>query len=50
MKYMEVNRQFPSRIIIYRDGVGDGQLDMLLQHEIPQLIECFQIENQPDYK
>lgn len=50
MKYHDVNRVFPGRIIIYRDGVGDGQLEMLLQHEIPQLIECFHIENNPEYK
>ena len=50
MKYQQVNRQFPSRVIVYRDGVGDGQLDVLLQHEVPQMLECFKIEQQPDYK
>ncbi len=25
-KYSEINRALPDRIIIYRDGVGDGQV------------------------
>ena len=27
----------PSRIIIYRDGVGDGQLEYIHKHELPQI-------------
>lgn len=40
-KYHEVNERLPERIIIYRDGVGDGQLPAVFEHEIPQLLECF---------
>ncbi len=25
-KYLDVNKTYPERIIIYRDGVGDGQV------------------------
>uniref|UniRef100_A0A8C6X315 Piwi like RNA-mediated silencing 4 n=1 Tax=Naja naja TaxID=35670 RepID=A0A8C6X315_NAJNA len=28
----------PARIIIYRDGVGDGQLKMVMDYEVPQLL------------
>ncbi|XP_018431983.1 PREDICTED: piwi-like protein 1 [Nanorana parkeri] len=33
------NKTLPSRIIIYRDGVGDGQLDTLVNYEIGQLVD-----------
>lgn len=29
-KYFEFNRYLPERIIVYRDGVGDGMLQVLL--------------------
>uniref|UniRef100_A0A8C0WRH6 Piwi-like protein 3 n=1 Tax=Castor canadensis TaxID=51338 RepID=A0A8C0WRH6_CASCN len=28
----------PQSIVVYRDGVGDGQLQALLDHELPQLV------------
>ncbi|XP_068099765.1 piwi-like protein 1 [Hyperolius riggenbachi] len=34
------NNSLPSRIMIYRDGVGDGQLNTLVKYEIAQLIDC----------
>nr|XP_033803393.1 piwi-like protein 4 isoform X3 [Geotrypetes seraphini] len=40
-KWQKVNCELPSRIIIYRDGVGDGQLKMVMDYEIPQLINSF---------
>lgn len=30
----------PSRIIVYRDGVGDGQLKTLVNYEVPQFLDC----------
>lgn len=27
----------PEKVVIYRDGVGDGQLDAVYQHELPQI-------------
>ncbi|XP_045391065.1 piwi-like protein 3 [Lemur catta] len=30
----------PRSVIVYRDGVGDGQLQALLDHEIPQMLAC----------
>ncbi|KAK9506113.1 hypothetical protein O3M35_008106 [Rhynocoris fuscipes] len=37
-KYREVNNSYPEQIIIYRDGVGDGQLNVVDKFEIPQII------------
>jgi aubergine-like protein len=39
--YYNLNGTAPAKIIIYRDGVGDGQLDTVIQHEVPQLFETF---------
>jgi aubergine-like protein len=39
--YSEVNRCLPERIFIYRDGVGDGQVDFVFKHEVPQVMDCF---------
>ncbi|XP_071945006.1 piwi-like protein 1 [Antedon mediterranea] len=41
-KYYEINGQFPAKIIVYRDGVGEGQTQAVRDHEIPQLIKCIQ--------
>ncbi|XP_053561566.1 piwi-like protein 4 [Bombina bombina] len=35
------NATLPNRIIVYRDGVGDGQLRMVLDYEVPQLLNSF---------
>ncbi|CAG9788648.1 unnamed protein product [Diatraea saccharalis] len=41
--YLRTNGKLPDRIIIYRDGVGDGQLKLVKQYEIPQLEVCFSL-------
>ncbi|CAL1300079.1 unnamed protein product [Larinioides sclopetarius] len=40
-KYFEVNHRLPEKIILYRDGVGDGQLDVVKNYETEQLRSCF---------
>lgn len=35
------NNSMPERIVIYRDGVGDGQLQAVYEHELPQIEETF---------
>ena len=40
-KYYEVNNALPERIIIFRDGVGDGRLKHVSDYEMPQLESCF---------
>ncbi|XP_055640533.1 protein argonaute-3 [Toxorhynchites rutilus septentrionalis] len=38
--YQKMNCALPEKIIIFRDGVGDGQLKMCAEYEIPQLQEA----------
>ena len=40
-KYNEKNQVFPDRIIVYRDGVSDGQFDAVSQFEVPQIKKSF---------
>nr|XP_055052682.1 piwi-like protein 2 [Misgurnus anguillicaudatus] len=47
-KYYEVNHTFPEKIVIYRDGVSDGQLKTVELYEIPQVLKCF--ETIPNYE
>ncbi|XP_008061739.1 piwi-like protein 2 [Carlito syrichta] len=41
-KYYEVNHCLPEKIVVYRDGVSDGQLKTVANYEIPQLQTCFE--------
>ncbi|KAL3266899.1 hypothetical protein HHI36_011049 [Cryptolaemus montrouzieri] len=34
--YRRINGTYPAKVVIFRDGVGDGQLDHCLRYEIPQ--------------
>lgn len=36
-KYQEVNRELPKRIVIYRDGVSEGQIPYVYEHEVENL-------------
>ena len=41
-QYRKCNgNQLPKHIVIYRDGVGDGQIDMVKTYEIPQIEKAF---------
>uniref|UniRef100_A0A8C6WCL3 Piwi-like RNA-mediated gene silencing 4 n=1 Tax=Nannospalax galili TaxID=1026970 RepID=A0A8C6WCL3_NANGA len=37
-KWYKLNHDLPARIIVYRDGVGDGQLKAVVDYEVPQLL------------
>jgi len=39
-KYNELNGNLPSRVIIYRDGVGDGQINYVVDHEVAAIMSC----------
>jgi len=41
-KYHEINGEMPDPVIIYRDGVGDGQLQQVFEHELPQYKAAFE--------
>ncbi|KAM4700678.1 piwi-like protein 4 [Discoglossus pictus] len=43
------NNALPNRIVVYRDGVGDGQLKMVLDYEISQLLNSFK-ETSTNYR
>lgn len=45
---MQLNHAMPEKIFVFRDGVSDGQLSMVEQYEIPQVIKCF--ETFPNYE
>ncbi|XP_063807044.1 piwi-like protein 1 isoform X1 [Pseudophryne corroboree] len=38
--WYKCNGTLPARIVIYRDGVGDGQLKTVVNYEIQQFIDC----------
>lgn len=43
MKEFHIANNFPcERIIVYRDGVGDGQLDMLINSELNEALGAVQ--------
>jgi len=42
------DNQFPEKIIFYRDGVGDGQLEAVSKHELGQIMAAFRAVS-PDY-
>ncbi|CAL1702590.1 unnamed protein product [Somion occarium] len=35
------NNALPQRIIVFRDGVSEGQYDLVLRHELPRLLDAF---------
>jgi len=39
--YYRINGMLPDRVIVFRDGVGDGQLETVHEHEVRQLLDCF---------
>jgi len=38
-KYKQLNNTLPERIIVYRDGVGDGQIPYVREHEVDLIKE-----------
>jgi len=40
-RYNEQNTIVPERVIMYRDGVGDGQIPYVLEHEVANIEKCF---------
>jgi aubergine-like protein len=40
-QYYEVNNYFPEKIVIFRDGVSEGQFSYVVEHEVKQLRTCF---------
>ncbi|KAJ6632516.1 Piwi-domain-containing protein [Mycena sp. CBHHK59/15] len=40
--YEKKNKQLPQRIIVFRDGVSEGQFDIVIREEKAQIIEAFE--------
>jgi len=40
-KYSSANGCLPERVIMYRDGVGDGQINYVVEHEVAAITNCF---------
>lgn len=47
--YREHNERLPEKVILFRDGVGDGQLPMCRDYEVPQMEAAF-AELEPGYR
>ena len=43
------NGCLPEKIMVYRDGVGDGQVAAVYAHEVPQMIETIREVAGADY-
>lgn len=41
--FIQENHTLPDKIIVFRDGVGDGQLQIVANYEVQQLQECFSL-------
>jgi eukaryotic translation initiation factor 2C len=39
--YHKVNRKLPERVFIFRDGVSEGQFELVLKHELPRVDQAF---------
>ncbi|XP_061116607.1 piwi-like protein 1 [Conger conger] len=46
--WLKYNSCLPSRIIVYRDGVGDGMLQSVVNYEVPQIMDSIKALGQ-DY-
>ncbi|XP_015435160.1 PREDICTED: piwi-like protein 1 [Dufourea novaeangliae] len=47
--YYKHNKRYPDRIIVYRDGVGDGQIETVAKYEVKQLLATFK-NIEPSYQ
>jgi hypothetical protein len=41
VKLKNLGRSFPSTIVLFRDGVGEGQFEASVKLECRQLMRCF---------
>ena len=37
-----MNGSLPERIVVFRDGVGDGQMHTVSEYEVPQISSCLE--------
>ncbi|KAI0313106.1 Piwi-domain-containing protein [Amylostereum chailletii] len=41
LAYQKHSKSLPERVLVFRDGVSEGQYDKVLREELPQLFEAF---------
>jgi len=41
LAYEKANKRLPERMIVYRDGVSEGQYDLVLEKELPSIQSAF---------
>ncbi|KAJ2913428.1 hypothetical protein MD484_g6984, partial [Candolleomyces efflorescens] len=39
--YEKKNKVLPSRVLVYRDGVSEGQFDTVIEEELPEILKAF---------
>lgn len=39
--YQKHSKKLPKRIIVYRDGVSEGQFNQVIDQELPKIVESF---------
>lgn len=44
IRYFEVNNCLPDSVVVFRDGVSDGQMDTVASHESTQFMNTFKME------
>ncbi|CAG5135544.1 unnamed protein product [Candidula unifasciata] len=49
-KYHDINGFLPQKLVFYRDGVGDGQLEFVYKHEVEQVFAAFTSVGGEGYK
>jgi len=47
MLCFKLNQDYPKQIVLFRDGVGDGQLQFAAAHEAAQFLSAFQALSPP---
>lgn len=50
--WVKENQTLPKRILFYRDGVGDGQIEYIYQNEVKELLKVFEessYSNKPQF-
>ena len=43
-----MNHDYPKMIVLFRDGIGDGQLSFTFDHKVAQFLSVFDSVTLPD--
>ncbi|RXG55364.1 Piwi-like protein 1 [Armadillidium vulgare] len=48
--YVQVNNRLPASVVVFRDGVGEGQVGYVKEHEVAAIKQCFEKVGNPNIK